>query len=178
MEINQQNSQKIQKNQTNTFDFKTYAEQYFISEQEVKEIKEAFDLFDSDKSGSIQATELKNAMQQLGFEAKDQTIYQMMSQLDTDGSGSIEFNEFLSKMIENIGKRNTKEDLKKVFRLFADESSNFEYITLENLQQIASELGENLSSSDLIDMINKADSTKSGKVDFENFYNLMRDNTY
>merc|ERR1712222_306495 len=34
-------------------------------------------------------------MQSLGFEAKNQTIYQMVSDLDADGSGAIDFEEFL-----------------------------------------------------------------------------------
>lgn len=37
-------------------------------------------------------------MQSLGFEAKNATIYQMISDIDQDGSGSIEFDEFLDMM--------------------------------------------------------------------------------
>ena len=42
-----------------------------LSEDEVMEIKEAFDLFDSDGGGSIDPGELKAAMTSLGFEAKN-----------------------------------------------------------------------------------------------------------
>lgn len=37
-------------------------------------------------------------MQSLGFEAKNQTIYQMIGDIDKDGSGSIDFEEFLDMM--------------------------------------------------------------------------------
>ena len=46
-----------------------------LSEQQKAEIKEAFDLFDTDGSGQIDPKELKAAMQSLGFEAKNQTIF-------------------------------------------------------------------------------------------------------
>ena len=46
-----------------------------LTEDEIEEIKEAFDLFDTDGSGSIDPRELRAAMQSLGFEAKNQTIY-------------------------------------------------------------------------------------------------------
>ena len=46
-----------------------------LTEDEVEEIKEAFDLFDTDGSGTIDPKELKAAMQSLGFEAKNQTIF-------------------------------------------------------------------------------------------------------
>ncbi len=37
-------------------------------------------------------------MQSLGFEAKNATIYQMIGDIDKDGSGSIDFDEFLDMM--------------------------------------------------------------------------------
>jgi Ca2+-binding EF-hand superfamily protein len=46
-----------------------------LTEDEIEEIKEAFDLFDTDGSGSIDPKELRAAMQSLGFEAKNQTIF-------------------------------------------------------------------------------------------------------
>ena len=37
-------------------------------------------------------------MQSLGFEAKNQTIYQMIADIDQDNNGSIDFDEFLDMM--------------------------------------------------------------------------------
>ncbi len=48
--------------------------------------------------GTIDPKELKAAMQSLGFEAKNQTIYQMIADIDKDGSGNIDFDEFLDMM--------------------------------------------------------------------------------
>merc|ERR1740129_143319 len=73
---------------------KTY-ERPGLSEEEIEEIREAFNLFDTDGSGTIDPKELKAAMQSLGFEAKNQTIYQMIGDIDKDNDGSIDFEEFL-----------------------------------------------------------------------------------
>ena len=62
---------------------------FCCSEEEIEEIREAFNLFDTDGSGTIDPKELKSAMQSLGFEAKNQTIYQMIADIDKDGNGSI-----------------------------------------------------------------------------------------
>lgn len=70
-----------------------------LSEEEVEEIREAFNLFDTDGSGTIDPKELKAAMQSLGFEAKNQTIYQMISDIDQvrkDKKGAISISFRLS----------------------------------------------------------------------------------
>ena len=49
-------------------------------------------MFDTDGSGMIDPKELKAAMQSLGFESKNPTIYQMIADLDIqDNSNGINF---------------------------------------------------------------------------------------
>ncbi len=43
-------------------------------------------------------SELKVAINSLGIEAKAQAVYQMIAELDKDGSGLIEFDEFFKMM--------------------------------------------------------------------------------
>lgn len=62
-------------------------------------------------------------MTSLGFEAKNQTIYQMISDLDADGSGQIDFDEFLRLMTARISDKDSREDIRKVFNLFDDEKT-------------------------------------------------------
>ncbi|RLN83083.1 hypothetical protein BBJ28_00024187 [Nothophytophthora sp. Chile5] len=101
---------------------KTY-ERPGLSEEEIEEIREAFNLFDTDGSGTIDPKELKAAMQSLGFEAKNQTIYQMIGDIDKDGSGSIDFEEFLDMMTAKMSDKDSREDIQKVFNLFDDDQS-------------------------------------------------------
>ena len=49
-----------------------------LTEEQRQEIKEAFDLFDTDGSGTIDAKELKVAMRALGFEPKKEEIRKMI----------------------------------------------------------------------------------------------------
>ncbi len=46
----------------------------------------------------ILMSELKVAINSLGIEAKAQAVYQMIAELDKDGSGLIEFDEFFKMM--------------------------------------------------------------------------------
>ena len=69
-----------------------------LTDDEVEELRQAFDLFDTDGSGMIDPKELRAAMQSLGFETKNQTIYQMIQDIDKDGDGDVDFDEFLDLM--------------------------------------------------------------------------------
>ena len=48
--------------------------------------------------GKIDAKELKVAMRALGFEPKKEEIKKLISEIDKDGSGKIDFSEFLALM--------------------------------------------------------------------------------
>ena len=63
------------------------------------------------RGGTIDPKELKAAMTSLGFEAKNQTIYQMIADLDADGSGQIDFEEFLNLMTARISDKDSREDI-------------------------------------------------------------------
>ncbi|XP_056690330.1 caltractin-like, partial [Spinacia oleracea] len=94
-----------------------------LTQQKRQEIKEAFELFDTDGSGTIDAKELNVAMRALGFEMTEEQINQMIADVDKDGSGAIDFDEFCHMMTAKIGERDTKEELMKAFRII-DQDNN------------------------------------------------------
>jgi centrin-1 len=67
----------------------------------------------------------------------------MISDLDRNRSGSIEFEEFLDMMTARMSDKDSRDDISKVFRLFDDDSSGV--ITLRNLRRVAKELGETMT---------------------------------
>lgn len=144
-----------------------------LTEDEVLEIKEAFDLFDADKSGTIDTEELKQALQNLGIDAKNQTLQNMMSDLDKDKSGKIDFDEFIDMMTAKMSDRDTEEDLRKVFRLFLGDDEKSDKIALKHLKRVARELNENMSDEELNEMITRADLDRDGLVDFNEFFQIM-----
>ena len=159
-------------NKKNEFDAKKY-EKNGLTEDEVMEIKEAFDLFDTDKSGEIDTNELKQALKNLGIDAKNQTLANMMADLDKDNSGQIDFGEFIDMMTAKMSDRDTREDLEKVFRLFLGDDDKADKIQLKHLKRVARELNENMSEEELQEMITRADLNKDQGVDFEEFYQIM-----
>jgi len=142
------------------------------NEEQKQEIKEAFDLFDTDGSGSIDSKELKVAMRALGFEPKKEEIAKMISDVDDDGSGTIEYEEFLKMMTHKILNRDPKDEILKAFRLFDDDETG--KISFKNLKRVAKELGERMTDEELQEMIDEADRDGDGEVNEEEFLRIMK----
>merc|ERR1711924_192031 len=87
----------------------------------------------------------------LGLDAKKDEIRRMINDIDKDGSGTIDFNEFLNMMTARMGDRDSREEIVKVFRLFDDDETG--KISFKNLKRVAQELGENMTDEELQEMI-------------------------
>lgn len=57
-------------------------------------IREAFYMFDVDHSGDIDKKEFTKLLTTLGLELNDKRILELMKEMDKDGSGTIDFEEF------------------------------------------------------------------------------------
>ncbi|KAL3773843.1 hypothetical protein ACHAWO_002208 [Cyclotella atomus] len=142
-----------------------------LTDDQKQEIREAFDLFDTDGSGTIDAKELKVAMRALGFDPSKEEIRKLISQVDTDKSGTVNFPEFLNMMTTKMGERDSREEIIKAFRLFDDDETG--KISFRNLKRVAVELGETISDEELQEMIDEADRDGDGEVSQEEFIRIM-----
>ena len=100
----------------------------------------------------------------------------MISDLDKNKSGSIDFEEFLDMMTARMSDKDTREDINKVFRLFDDYSTGS--VTIKNLRRVARELGETMTDEELQEMIDRADSNGDSSVTMDDFYNIMTKKTF
>lgn len=65
-----------------------------LSEDQRQEIREAFDLFDTDKDGAIDYHELKVAMRALGFDLKKAEVLDILRENDPSGTGLLDWPAF------------------------------------------------------------------------------------
>merc|ERR1711924_393143 len=142
-----------------------------LTVQQQQEIREAFELFDTDGSGSIDAMELKTAMRALGFAPKKDEIARMLSDLDVDGNGTVEYTEFEGLMAGKMESKDPKEELLKTFAIFSDGGNA---ITTQHLCAIAKELGENLGEDELSEWIAEGDTDGDGAINESEFLSIMK----
>lgn len=144
-----------------------------LDEEAMEEIKEAFNLFDTDGKGSIDVRELKAAFRALGFQVKKAEIRQMFIDMDKDlSSATISYDEFVEMVTPRMQNRDSREEIMKVFALFDDDNTGA--ISFKNLKRVATELGENLTDEELQEMVDEADRDGDGVINEEEFYRVMR----
>ena len=145
---------------------------YEISEDQKLEIKEVFDMFDTQKHGFLSGHELKVALRALGFEVKKPEVIQILREYDPTKSGKIEYSDFLELLTIKISERDPREEMLKAYKLFSDEATGS--ITLRTLRRISREIGENLSEDELRAMIQEFDLDQDGQISPEEFLDIMR----
>lgn len=150
--------------------------QHGLTAQKRQEIKEAFELFDTDGSGTIDSKELNVAMRALGFEMNEEQINNMIADVDKDGSGTIDFDEFVHMMTSKLGERDSKEELMKAFHII-DHDKNGKISDVDILS-ITKELGESFTLTEIREMIHEADRNDDGEVDAEEFIRMMKNTSY
>merc|ERR1712187_903796 len=92
-----------------------------LSEGQKTQIKECFDLFDMDGSGSIDAKELETAMRGLGFKPTAEDAQRIIALSDDDkgledGAGEMEYDEFLVMMTDKMLNFKPEDDVIEAFQ--------------------------------------------------------------
>mmetsp|Transcript_4974 Transcript_4974/g.14737 ORF Transcript_4974/g.14737 Transcript_4974/m.14737 type:complete len:190 (-) Transcript_4974:107-676(-) len=143
-----------------------------LSEEEIEEIREAFNLFDTEGKGIIDIKELKAAFRALGFQVKKAEIRRMMQDVDKESSATVPFDDFVEMATPKMQSRDTREEIMKVFALFDDDQTGA--ISFRNLKRVANELGESLTDEELQEMIDEADRDGDGMINEDEFFRVMK----
>lgn len=69
-------------------------------EQQIKEISDAFKVFDKDNSGTISADEIRAVLKKCGEDLDDKELDEMLRRVDVDGDGKISIEEFAAVMCD------------------------------------------------------------------------------
>ena len=125
-----------------------------LSDEQKQDIKQAFDLFDTSGSGTIEKKELRVALRALGFDPTRDEINSLMpdrGEKGDDKAQTIDFQEFLDIMITKMSEKDSQEELDNAFELFDLDGDGI--ISFEDLKTVASQLNENMTDEELREML-------------------------
>jgi len=147
-----------------------------LSEDEIEELREAFNLFDTEGTGKIDPKELRAAMQSLGFENKNPTIFNLIVEMDKEEfSAGLTFEQFLNAVGSKLGDKETQEGIDRIFDLFDDDKTGT--INIRNMKRVSKELGEALTEAELKEILARA-ASNGQEITREDFYNIMTKKTF
>ncbi|ETO18056.1 calmodulin-like protein [Reticulomyxa filosa] len=174
---------------------KTEDKKQDLTEAELKQLKDAFNLFDKDNSGTIDQEELLQIFCSLDPRITKGEFQELMKEYDKDGNGTIDWEEFkvlMGPALQSSGPAN-EDDIKVAFDM-ADKVYFFQKIVdysrfflnvhkkkqdgsgkidKSELGELLASLGEELSEQELDDLVNAIDVDGDGEVDFEEFKRLL-----
>jgi len=138
-----------------------------------EQTREVFSLFDKNKDGSMQRSDLSAALECLGHDISDAQLAELM-EADADVDGTLNYGEFLALLDRKTlqdNKRAETAELSEAFRVFDRDGDG--RISVRDLRAFMRLLGEVSSDARLEAMMAQADREGRGSVDFEQFSRAM-----
>ena len=159
------------------------------------ELRKVFATFDKNSDGFITKQELRDSLKNIRIFLSDKEVEEMVTKLDSNGDGLIDFEEFGTLCESMVGDQERvvikngggdldqeddddgldhDEDLKEAFDVFDKDKDGL--ISYEELGSILSSLGlkEGIRVESCKEMIRKVDMDGDGMVNFEEFKRMMK----
>lgn len=133
-------------------------------------------MFDRNGDGRISKKELNDSLENLGIFIPDPELTQMIQNIDVNGDGCVDIDEFgaLYRSIMDERDEEEEEDMKEAFKVFDQNGDGF--ITVDELRSVLAALGlkQGRTLEDCKSMIMKVDVDGDGMVNFKEFKQMMK----
>ncbi|XP_046143001.1 dynein regulatory complex protein 8-like isoform X2 [Osmia bicornis bicornis] len=140
-----------------------------------KRLCEAFDIFDTAKTGEIDVRDLGTIIRALGCVITEAELQEIQVEVENVGNNCVPLNRFLEYMCKAINERKYKpaepEDLLKAFQLLDPENKG--YIVRDDLEKAMVEIGEPFSKEEINNMMSIACDPDTNKINYEHYINLL-----
>ena len=118
-----------------------------LSPEQEDQIKQAWELFDTDGSNSIEHHELRDVMRKLGLNPTQDELDDIIRDIDKDMDGEIDYNEFLRLMSTKLKDAQTRDELQEAFMVF--DTQNKKSFGQRELMEVSQMLRCNFTREDI-----------------------------
>lgn len=143
-----------------------------LTKDQIADFKEAFALFDHNQNGAISAVELGKVLKTLGQNPTQNELTDMINEIDVDGSGQVEFAEFVILMTHKVREMEKDEELREAFNVLdKDKDGKLSARELKYFMRKVARL--KLSSEEADAMIEFASNSDDGLVSYQDFLDVV-----
>ena len=152
----------------------TYIKKLDIPEDKIAEYKEAFDMFDKDGSGTIDVGEIVKIMKNFGYPIKKSEAQRMISEIDDNGDGELDFEEFVTLMEKqtNYVDQTEEELVLAAFKSFDKDHDG--KITNHELKYLLTQMGDKFTDEELNLLFQESNLDINGTLDYQDFINFWK----
>lgn len=144
-----------------------------LSQKQLKEYREAFVMFDTDKDEFLNTKELLPAMRAVGYNPNS-VILDLIKEKDVDsedGIAKINFDEFVRIVCQQIRYTYTSDDIIEDFKMI--DTNGDGNISKSELQTYLSSLNMPYLDEEIEEMVNEADLDNDGTINYQEFILMM-----
>jgi len=145
-----------------------------LKEEHIKQLQEMFESLDANRDGRVTCTELAQGIGRLDLDDLPHNLMEVMQEMDTDMSGSIEYTEFLAATLD---KKVYQEEAScwAAFQAFDHDGSGS--ISRRELEKVLQHdaIEDLLGSNSIENILQECDRDNDGQISFEEFTQMMRD---
>ena len=141
-----------------------------LSSSDVETLRGQFQQIDTDNSGQIEISELKEVLMKSNNNIPVTEFDHIIKELDYNGNEKINYSEFLAATL-SVQTILTHQKFEALYRQF-DVDGN-DQITRENIKDAMFKLGKEITESDLDDIMEKHDANKDGFLSMEEFKAML-----
>jgi len=146
-----------------------------LGESQIKALRETFMALDDNGDGLLTPNEMKEGLAKAGLKDIPADLQQIMEEVDADGSGVIDYTEFLAATLDR--KAYIQEDVCwSAFRVF-DRNGDGK-ISQSEIEQVlgSGDVEEAMGLQAVADLMKEIDANGDGEIDFEEFMQMMKAN--
>ncbi|XP_063700635.1 troponin C-like [Culicoides brevitarsis] len=145
------------------------------NKEQMELLKKIFEEFDFEKTGHCSLDIIPTTLTTLGVKLKEEELEALCKEVDKNGSGMIEFNEYveLAKIYIEPEEdyKQVYSELRQVFMIF--DKANKGYLELAEFKSVLKEIEPELPDQELDDIVDEVDADGSGRIEFEEFLEVM-----
>ena len=141
-----------------------------LPEEDIENIRIAFDAFDTEGTGKIDISKVKEAMDETNFQDENPLIYQVIVELDTPANkNGVDYDKFLTSIDAKVNDKESREGIRRVFEVIEPEN---ESITAESLQKSAEDSGIELTDEEIQTILEQVGDGDT-QISFQQFYEVI-----
>ena len=160
-----------------------------LTREQIKKYRNAFDLYDMRRDGTISTIELESLMKSLDEKPTKDELRKIINEATVDENNHIDLDEFLAIMAKRATQNEVKEgeDRLKMIQNWLSEKQIYKirskfnefdisgrgYIRVHEIKFLFRELGESISIKELDSIVDELDVDKNGKIKYNDFLFTM-----